>query len=101
MKPIPPSEQWLHDNPAALASVKQGLADSAAGRVAPRVSTDYDTAFEEGRCAVERDRPLYAPRNPYPEDTQAHLGWHEGADEGGIMRDYTNGVRSDGQARKP
>ncbi len=31
-------EQWLYDNPEALAAVKQGLADSAAGRVVKRSS---------------------------------------------------------------
>lgn len=30
---IPARERWLFDNPQALASVRQGLADSAAGRV--------------------------------------------------------------------
>ncbi len=29
---IPESEKWLYDNPAALASVRKGLADAAAGR---------------------------------------------------------------------
>ncbi len=30
---IPAREKWLFDNPDALASVKRGLSDSAAGRV--------------------------------------------------------------------
>ncbi|MBF0568729.1 MAG: hypothetical protein HQK95_07650 [Nitrospirae bacterium] len=30
---IPPSEQWLYDNPEALESVVAGLEDSKAGRV--------------------------------------------------------------------
>lgn len=30
---IPAREKWLFDNPAALAAVKEGLSDSAAGRV--------------------------------------------------------------------
>lgn len=29
---IPESEKWLYDNPTALASVRKGLADAAAGR---------------------------------------------------------------------
>jgi hypothetical protein len=29
---IPESEKWLYENPKALASVRQGLADAAAGR---------------------------------------------------------------------
>lgn len=32
-KEIPAREAWLFENPAALASVKKGLADAAAGRV--------------------------------------------------------------------
>jgi predicted transcriptional regulator len=30
--PIPASEEWLYRNPKALASVRRGLADAAAGR---------------------------------------------------------------------
>ncbi len=30
---IPESEKWLYDNPTALASVRKGLADAAAGRI--------------------------------------------------------------------
>jgi hypothetical protein len=30
---IPAEEQWLYDNPEALAAVKQGIADAKAGRV--------------------------------------------------------------------
>ncbi len=30
--PVPESEKWLYDNPTALASVRKGLADAAAGR---------------------------------------------------------------------
>jgi hypothetical protein len=31
-KTIPESEQWLHKNPQSLASVKQGLKESAEGK---------------------------------------------------------------------
>ncbi len=31
-EPVPESEKWLYDNPVALASVRKGLADAAAGR---------------------------------------------------------------------
>ncbi len=101
MTPIPPSEQWLHDNPTAMAMVKQGLAESAAGQVAPREIPlpDYAEAYIDGHQAVAYERPLYAPRNPYPDDTEAHEGWLEGAIDGGINRDYTNGVRNDGKER--
>jgi hypothetical protein len=30
---IPLREQWLHNNPQALEAVRQGLKDSAAGRI--------------------------------------------------------------------
>jgi predicted transcriptional regulator len=30
--PIPASEEWLYRNPKALASVRRGLADAAAGK---------------------------------------------------------------------
>jgi predicted transcriptional regulator len=29
---VPESDKWLYDNPTALASVRKGLADAAAGR---------------------------------------------------------------------
>ena len=32
VKAIPASETWLYENPAALASVKQGLKESAEGK---------------------------------------------------------------------
>jgi hypothetical protein len=32
VKTIPASEMWLYENPQALASVKQGLRESAAGK---------------------------------------------------------------------
>ena len=38
--PIPASEAWLFKNPEALASVRRGIADAAAGRVS---KVDMDT----------------------------------------------------------
>lgn len=38
VKAVPVSETWLYDNPPALAAVKRGLADSAAGRTRKRGS---------------------------------------------------------------
>ncbi len=35
---IPERERWLYNNPEALAAVKQGIADSEAGRVSYRGS---------------------------------------------------------------
>lgn len=38
VKAVPVSETWLYANPEALAAVKRGLADSAAGRTRRRGS---------------------------------------------------------------
>ena len=38
--PIPASEAWLFKNPEALASVRRGIADAAAGRIS---KVDMDT----------------------------------------------------------
>lgn len=38
VKTIPASEMWLYENPEALASVKQGLRDSAKGKTVYRGS---------------------------------------------------------------
>lgn len=38
VKAVPVSETWLYENKSALASVKRGLADSAAGRTKKRGS---------------------------------------------------------------
>jgi len=50
-------------------------------------------AFREGYNAVAC-RPIHAPRNPYDEDKESRLyaAWDEGADEAGIITDYTNGI---------
>jgi hypothetical protein len=38
VKAVPAYETWLYENKSALASVKRGLADSAAGRTKSRGS---------------------------------------------------------------
>lgn len=38
VKAVPASEAWLYENPAALASVQQGLKESAAGKLVSRGS---------------------------------------------------------------
>lgn len=63
------------------------------------MSNELHAASELGRISAEQDRPLYAPRNPFSENDPRREAWEEGADEGGINRDYTNGVRNDGKAR--
>ena len=62
-------------------------------------SSVTDGARQQGYEAVYYERPLYAPRNPYPEGDARRDAWEEGADDGGINRDYTNGVRNDGRER--
>jgi len=42
---IPPEEAWLWKNPEALAAVREGLADSAAGRV--EYLGDFSAYLEE------------------------------------------------------
>jgi|GEM_PF-3397567 len=39
---IPERERWLYENPEALAAVKRGLADIAAGRVHRMSFTEYE-----------------------------------------------------------
>jgi hypothetical protein len=65
----------------------------------PGYSSATDAARQQGYDAVYHERPLYAPRNPYDETDPRHDEWEEGAMDGGICRDYTNGVRNDGRER--
>ena len=45
-KKIPKREQWLHDNPEALKSLKKGLKESAEGKAKP---------FDMSRLADEEE----------------------------------------------
>lgn len=65
----------------------------------PGYSSITDGPRQQGYDAVFHERPLYAPRNPYAEGDPRRDEWEEGADDGGINRDYTNGVRNDGCER--
>ncbi len=55
--------------------------------------TRKSTAFDEGQEAVRR-KPLYAPSNPYDEETEPDLcqAWENGAISAGVCEIYTNGV---------
>lgn len=44
---IPPEEAWLYKNPEALASVKQGLEDVAAGRISELDESFWDDIEDE------------------------------------------------------
>jgi len=51
-----------------------------------------DAAYHHGVAAV-RQKPVYAPRNPYDEETQKeeYDAWDEGADAAGMIELYENG----------
>lgn len=60
------------------------------------LKTRRQKAFLEGQEAVRR-KPLYAPQNPYDEETEpeSHQGWEDGACSAGLFGHdaiYTNGV---------
>jgi hypothetical protein len=59
----------------------------------PTKTTDYLTGYAQGEEAVRR-KPLYAPSNPYDDDSQPdlHAGWDDGAFSAGICDIYHNGV---------
>ncbi len=48
---IPPSEKWLFDNEKAFASVQQGLADAAEGRIQKFEIFEF-FVIEEGRSQL-------------------------------------------------
>lgn len=69
-------------------------------RLTPPEPSSFPKAYQEGYTATARLRPLYAPRNPHEdEESEDHLAWLDGAIAGGLLTDYTNGVRSDGRER--
>jgi hypothetical protein len=51
-----------------------------------------DAAYHRGVEAV-RQKPTYAPRNPYDEETQKaeYDAWDNGADDAGMIQLYNNG----------
>jgi len=65
----------------------------------PPEPSSFPDAYREGYEAVAHNRPLYAPRNPYHEDGPERDAWDDGAIAGGVLDDYTNGVRNDGKGR--
>lgn len=61
-----------------------------------REQTAKVKAYQEGQEAVRR-KPLYAPSNPYEEETDPvlHQAWEDGAESAGLFGPngiYTNGV---------
>jgi len=55
---VPAGEAWLHRNPKALASVRQGLAEARQGRFAQRPDLDADAPAPADDEA--RNRPVAA-----------------------------------------
>jgi hypothetical protein len=58
VKAVPAYEAWLFENKPALASVKRGLAQSAAGRTKKRGSFAADANDEQGYRFDSRWRPV-------------------------------------------